>query len=156
MFQLFSFKYICPANKRVNIESYQFFLNDEKRYKSAKNFLGKKKVCENYSSRFEQKYTLAQVKTEWQFSHVSFFYKERKKWNLYGSTEYFHGASLVAQIAESAGNARRPGFNPCIGKIPCRREWQLTPVFLPGEFHGQRSLAGYSTWGHKEVDMIDT
>ena len=33
-----------------------------------------------------------------------------------------------------------------------RREWQSTPVFLPGEFHGQRSLVGYSPWGHKESD----
>ena len=36
--------------------------------------------------------------------------------------------------------------------IPWRREWLLTLVFLPGEFHGQRSLAGYSPWGHKESD----
>ena len=35
-------------------------------------------------------------------------------------------------------------------KIPWRRKWQPTPVFLPGEFHGQRSLAGYSPWGCKE------
>ena len=34
-------------------------------------------------------------------------------------------------------------------------EWQPTPVFLPGEFHGQRSLAGYSPWGHKESDMTE-
>ena len=34
-----------------------------------------------------------------------------------------------------------------------RREWQPTPVFLPGEFHGQRSLVGYSPWGHEESDM---
>ena len=40
-----------------------------------------------------------------------------------------------------------------IGKIPWRRAWQPTPVFLPGESHGQRSLAGYSPWGHKELDM---
>ena len=33
-----------------------------------------------------------------------------------------------------------------------RREWQPTPVFLPREFHGQRSLVGYSPWGHKESD----
>jgi len=32
--------------------------------------------------------------------------------------------------------------NPWVGKIPRRREWQPTPVFLPGEFHGQRSLVG--------------
>ena len=37
-------------------------------------------------------------------------------------------------------------FDSCIRKIPWRREWQSTPVFLPGEFHGQRSLAGYSLW----------
>ena len=33
--------------------------------------------------------------------------------------------------------------------------WLLTPVFLPGEFHGQRSLAGYSPWGHKELDTTE-
>jgi len=39
---------------------------------------------------------------------------------------------------------RIPGFRPRVGKMPCRRVWLPTPVFLPGEFHGQRSLAGYS------------
>ena len=37
-------------------------------------------------------------------------------------------------------------------KIPWRGEWQPTPVFLPGKFHGQRSLVDYSAWGHKESD----
>jgi len=41
-----------------------------------------------------------------------------------------------------------------MGKIPWRKKWQPTPVFLPGNFHGQRSLEGYSPWGHKELDMI--
>ena len=36
-----------------------------------------------------------------------------------------------------------------------RRKWQPTPVLLPGEFHGQRSLAGYSPWGHKESDTTE-
>ena len=40
-------------------------------------------------------------------------------------------------------------------KIPWRREWQPTPVFLPGEFHGQGSLAGYSPWGSKELDITE-
>ena len=40
-------------------------------------------------------------------------------------------------------------------KIPCRRERQPTLVFLPGEFHGQSSLAGYSPWGHKESDTTE-
>ena len=43
-----------------------------------------------------------------------------------------------------------PRFNPWVRSIPWKREWQPTPVILPGEFHGQRSLAGYSQWGHKE------
>ena len=50
---------------------------------------------------------------------------------------------------------RRPGFNLWVRKIPWRREWLLTPVFLPGEFHGQRSLVGYSSRGHKESDMTE-
>ena len=50
---------------------------------------------------------------------------------------------------------RRCGFNPWVGKILWRREWQPTPVFLLGEFHGQRSLAGYSPWGLKESDMTE-
>ena len=47
---------------------------------------------------------------------------------------------------------RRHGFYPWVGKIPWRRAWQPTPVFLPGESHGQKSLAGYSPRGCKEVD----
>ena len=38
-------------------------------------------------------------------------------------------------------------------KDPLEKEWQPTPVFLPDKSHGQRSLAGYSPWGHKELDM---
>ena len=49
----------------------------------------------------------------------------------------------------------RPRFDPWVGKIPWRREWQPTQVFLPREFHGQRSLAGYSPWGHKESDATE-
>ena len=50
---------------------------------------------------------------------------------------------------------RRPGFDPCVQKIPWKREWQPAPVFLPGESHGQRSLAGYSRWDHKESDTTE-
>ena len=49
----------------------------------------------------------------------------------------------------------RPGFDPWVGKIPWRRIWHPTPVFLPGDSHGQRSLAGYSPWGCKESDMTE-
>ena len=47
---------------------------------------------------------------------------------------------------------KRRGFDPWVGKIPRRRVWQPTPVFLPGQPHGQRSLVRYSPWGHKESD----
>ena len=46
-------------------------------------------------------------------------------------------------------------FDPWVGKIPQRREYQPTPVFLPGEFHGQRSLEGYGPWGYEELDMTE-
>ena len=46
-------------------------------------------------------------------------------------------------------------FDPWVGKIPCKRAWQPTPVFLPGESHGQRSLVGYSPWSHNELDVTE-
>ena len=48
---------------------------------------------------------------------------------------------------------RRLGFNPWLVKIPQRREWLPTPLFLPGECHGQRSLAGYSPQDRKESQL---
>ena len=49
----------------------------------------------------------------------------------------------------------RPGFDPWVGQIPCRRKWQPTLVFLPGESHGQRRLVGCSPWGLKESDATE-
>ena len=46
-------------------------------------------------------------------------------------------------------------FDPWVEKIPWRRVWQPTPVFLPGESHGPRSLVGYGPWGHKEWDTTE-
>ena len=53
-------------------------------------------------------------------------------------------ASLVTKTVKNLLVMQRPGFSPWVGKIPWRREWLPLPVFLPGKFHGQRSLAGYS------------
>ena len=50
---------------------------------------------------------------------------------------------------------KRSGLDPCIRKIPWRREWLPNLVLWPGEFHGQKSLAGNSQWGHKDLDMIE-
>ena len=71
----------------------------------------------------------------------------------HSSVQSFPGGS---DDKESAHNMGKPGsFNPWVKKTPWRREWQPTPVFLPGKFHGQRSLAGYSPWGHKESDTTE-
>ena len=50
---------------------------------------------------------------------------------------------------------KRPRFNSWVGKIPWRREWSLTPVFLPREFHGQKNLVGYRTWCCKKPDTTE-
>ena len=74
----------------------------------------------------------------------------RCEWaHAYSITSYYTilwGTSLVAQWRICL-QFRTPGFDPCVGKIPWRRAWQPTPVFLSGKLHGQRSLAGYSPWG---------
>ena len=62
---------------------------------------------------------------------------------------WFLGGSVVK---ESACQCRRYGFNLWVGKIPWRRKWQPSSIFLPGKSHGQRHLVGYSPWGCKESD----
>ena len=59
-------------------------------------------------------------------------------------------ASLIPQLVKKIClQRRRPRFNSWVGKIPWKGEWLPTPQFLPGECHGQRSLAGYSPWDHR-------
>ena len=65
---------------------------------------------------------------------------------------------VLASGKESARQCRRykrHGFGPWVRKIPWTREWKPTPVFLPGKFHIQMSLTGYSPWGHQESDMTE-
>ena len=61
--------------------------------------------------------------------------------------------NMVVQVKESTCQCRRQRFDLWVEKIPWRRKWQPTPVFLPGESHGQRSLAHYSPWSQKELDV---
>ena len=67
--------------------------------------------------------------------------------------------SLVAQVVKNlptvGGVGGGPGFDPWVGKISWRREWQFIPVFLPGDFHGQRSLTGYTPWEHQELGLTE-
>ena len=67
---------------------------------------------------------------------------------------YSQLALVVKNPPANAGDMRLR-FDPWVGKIPWRRVWQPTPVFLPGESHGQRSLEGYIPWGHKKLDMTE-
>ena len=79
----------------------------------------------------------------------------------------FHLEGLITKIWDFSGGANgkeptcqcrrnnRCGFDPWVGKILWSRKRQPTPVFLPGEFHGQRSLMCYSPWGHKESGMTE-
>ena len=74
-----------------------------------------------------------------------------------GSKEYttWGVASLVAQTVKNPTALQKTGFDPWVRKISWRREWLHIPEFLPGESHGQRSLVGYSPWGHKELDTTE-
>ena len=56
---------------------------------------------------------------------------------------------------ESTCQCMRQGFDPWVRKIPWRRKWHPTPVFLPGKSHGQRSLVGFSPWGHQESGTVE-
>ena len=62
---------------------------------------------------------------------------------------------VLAGGMEISRSHRRSGFDPWVGKTPWRRKWQPTPVFLPGRFHRQRSLTGFSPYGHKESDTTE-
>ena len=62
---------------------------------------------------------------------------------------------VVKNLTANTGVYKRHGFNPWVRKIPWRRAWQPTPVFLPGKSHGQECLVGYSPWGRKDSDMTE-
>ena len=67
----------------------------------------------------------------------------------------FPGDVLVKKLACQCRRCKRHGFDPWFGKIPWRKKWQPAPVLLPGKFHEQKSLAGYSPWGHKESNATE-
>ena len=64
-------------------------------------------------------------------------------------------ASLVVQTIKNLPSMQETQIRSLGWKILWRRKWQPTPVFLRGELHGQRRLAGYSPWGGKESDVTD-
>ena len=66
----------------------------------------------------------------------------------------FPGGASGKEPTSQCRRHKRHGFNPWVRKIPWRRAWQHTPVLLPGESHGQRNLAGFSTQSRIKQDMI--
>ena len=88
--------------------------------------------------------------------------KWREEWNPespgQNDFEFNHPVNKLScgsDSKESACNVGDPGLIPELGRPPWRREWQPTPIFLPGEPHGQRSLVGYSPWGRRvEHDWV--
>ena len=62
---------------------------------------------------------------------------------------------MVKNPRANGGDVRDSGSIAGSGKVSWRRAWQPTPAFLPGECHGQRSLAGYSSWGRRELDTTE-
>ena len=67
----------------------------------------------------------------------------------------FTGGTSGKESASQCRRYRRCGFHPWFRKTLWRRAWQPTPVFLPGKFHEQGSLVGYSPWGLKELDATE-
>ena len=65
---------------------------------------------------------------------------------------HFHFTSLVAQMVKNLLAMQETHVQSLGQDDPLEKEWQHNPIFLPGESHGQRSLVGYSPWGHKESD----
>ena len=65
----------------------------------------------------------------------------------FGGFPWYLEVYLVAQVVKHLPAMWETRFDPWVGKIPWRRKWQSTPVLLPGKYHCQRSLVGYSPWG---------
>ena len=76
-------------------------------------------------------------------------------YTLYSFVSGFFWASLVAQTVKNLPAMQETRFHPRVQKTSWRREWQPSPVFLPGEFCEQRSLEGYSLQGRKEADSTE-
>ena len=95
----------------------------------------------------------ANIYTDSIFLNEYFHFGEKIKWWIFYlkinqfKVQVLEGFPSGSDGKESASNA---GFDPCVGKIPWRREQQPTPVFCPGEFHGL-----YSPWVHKQLETTE-
>ena len=84
------------------------------------------------------------IELEWSFwVRCKFELEDSRRWHSGKESAYWYR------------RCKRCSFHPWVGKIPWRGKRQPAPVFLPGKFHGQWSLTGYSSWGCKESDMTE-
>ena len=88
-------------------------------------------------------------------SHVYFSMGSGLIEQYYAAISGFPGGTSGKEPTCQGRRHKKCRFDPWVRKIRRRRAWQLTPVFLPGEAHGQWSLAGYSPWGLTESDMTE-
>ena len=77
-----------------------------------------------------------------------------------GKINYEFGLNVYTLLYKSFPGSSLPAIQDTwvqswVGKIPKRRKWQPTPVFLPGESHGQRRLAGYNLWDRRELETTE-
>ena len=97
------------------------------------------------------------LKVIWKFDRMlySWVYGSRYRIVL-GVCVWGVGASQVVLVVKSSSaSAGDASLIPVVGKVPWRKAWQPTPVFLPRKSQAQRSMAGYSSWGHKELDTTE-
>ena len=95
---------------------------------------------------------------------MKMFWAQQKKMGFLGSSAGKESACNAGDPSSIPGTVKnpvqcgRPGFDSWVESLGWedpRREWLSTPVFLSGQFHGKRSLGGYSPWGRKELDMTE-
>ena len=92
------------------------------------------------------------------FHFFSWFFHLPSCWELswtFKTAFFFCISSRITFASSGTKNLQPMQFDPWFGKIPWNRKWQPTLVFLPGKFHEQRNLAGYSPWSCKESDTKD-
>ena len=68
----------------------------------------------------------------------------------------FPGGAVVKNLPANIRDLKDAGTIPGLGRFPWSRKWQSTPVFLPGKFHGQRSLVSNSPWGRSQTQLSDS
>ena len=131
--------------------------------------MGSLRVRHNWATSLSLS-TFTHWRRKWQPTPVFLPGESHGRRSLVGCSPWGHRESDTTEVTSSSNNSvgldgsggksiclqcGRPRFDPWVGKIPWRRKWQPTPVLLPGESHGWKSLVGYNPWGCKESDTAE-